>query len=396
MPVKRKRDDENDAQELIQKFVNQDQVWALGVFGAGGTGKSESIKMLASENGHKAVVLAPTGIAAENIGGKTIASFCQVRKFERGMKFEVPVSEKLAKRKIPIELVIIDEISMVSILMIRYLEKVLRHLNGEPNLLFGGAKLIMFGDQYQLPAIEGKPAYCSKLFKRHSFKVLHLTKIHRQLDPKFQSALLAIRLGDKEDLKRALKYINDNCYQPNFHDDESIIICPTNVRVDIWNQKKLKKLSKTGEKTYNKDGNELKLRVGTRVMATENNSSHGYYNGSLGVVVNCEKNGPTVNFDAINEPVKVKNSYWERRSSPGQAIPLKLAFAITVHKAQGQTFKKVIINLTDDFFAKGQLYVALSRVREIQGLKISRKLTKNDVIPNKTYARILSQFEEWK
>ena len=309
--------------------------------------------------------------------------------------------KKSPNKNRPIELVLIDEISMIRIRWLRYLDKVLRYLNGKPKTIFGGAKLIMFGDEYQLPPVKGKPAYCSTLLKKNGVRIIRLSKNYRQVETATQNALRYIRKGKKgkqvKKLKDAMKHFNSSCVDPNYDDEDSVIICNRKRQVDIRNAKRFNKLSKEGGRKYRtRKGDPLPLRVGARVIATANNMSDRYYNGSMGVVTACEPDGPLVKFDNLPEPILVKNPFWEKNSRPGKAIPLKLAFAITTHKAQGQTFDKVILDLSDRPFAKGQLYVALSRVRSLAGLKMTRKIRLSDINPNNTHIQELRQYEAWE
>jgi len=395
MPVNSKDDSISKSRKLIQKFIDDEKLSLLLVLGPGGTGKSALIRELVADFNGKEVVLAPMGIAAEKVEGKTINSYCEVIEFTSETKFHADEFKKKPDHEDQVRLVLLDEISMVSIRMFRYLDKVLRHLNGRPTLLFGGAKIIMFGDQYQLSPVKAKPAYSSKMFQKHPVRIMYLTKNYRQSDKDTQGALRVIRKDKKCHRKRALKYFNDHCFDPTYSDDDSIIICSKKDRVAVLNKKKLKKLSKSGSMIYKWQGKNIELRIGARVIATINNPTSGYYNGSLGIVTKCEKDGPTVKFDAKNRAVKVRSPRWFKNEGKMLAIPLELAFAITIHKAQGQTFEKVILDLTGELFAKGQLYVALSRVRNINGLKISRLLTKADIIPNDEHSNILRRFEKW-
>lgn len=397
MPVSTKAFRENDSARKLERFIDQDDEYGLFCLGPGGSGKSELLKHIASYSNANPVILAPTGIAAEKIGGQTIHSFCQLKKGNNGKisKFCLKDFDKSRVKVSHVELILIDEISMVRINLIRYLDKFIRHLNGCPDKPFGGAKIIMFGDEYQLAPIKGKPAYCWKLFKKYPVKKIRLKAIYRQEDQKTQNALNIIRKGKSTHLKSVLKYINRCCYSPDYEPgSDTITICSTNKIVRSYNQKSLQMLSSKGEITYQcSDGKELILRPGARVIATRNNPRAGYFNGSLGIVIRCVREGPVVRFDNGKTEVKVSNYYWSNAEEAGSAIPLRLAFAITIHKAQGQTFDKVLLDLNGALFAKGQLYVALSRVKSFSKLKITRKLRTEDVLPNDEYVRVLRRLK---
>lgn len=388
------------ARAEIESFLSQEDEYTLLVLGPAGTGKSKILKKVVAHYPGNVVILAPTGIAAENIGGQTIHSFCEVSNFTQTPNFNSSKFKRKPNKKRPIDLILIDEVSMINTKSIKFLDQVSRHLNLEPNLPFGGSKLIMFGDEYQLPPVEGKPAYCCKLFKDYPFRILKVSKNYRQEDPLTQKALRIIRKGrdtkKSKNLRHAINHFNKCCVDTDYEDTSSIIICTTNERVDVWNKKRFNTLSEKGRKQYIAIDNELlDIKVGTRVISTVNVKSKGYYNGSLGTVIDCKAKGPTVKFDNLPDPILVENPFWENRK-PGKAIPLKLAFAITIHKAQGQTFDNVIIDLTDKPFAKGQLYVALSRVRNLSGLRISRKIRLSDVEANDRHVKHLKSFKVWE
>lgn len=386
-------------ENAINRFLRQDDEYGLLILGPGGTGKSQLLKNVASQFSGTVIKLAPTGIAAESIKGQTIHSFCGVKAFKRWGQYDPATSNMHINRDKLVELVLLDEISMIGISGLRHLDKAMRYSNSKPNLPFGGAKLIMFGDEYQLPPVEGQPAYCSKLLKKHPVRILRLTENYRQTDTDTQKALRIIRKGGSN-LKRlrwAIEYFNDACVDLDFESEEAIIICSTNKQVKKWNKIGLRKLSKNEGREYrDENNNRLRLKIGTQVIATVNNKFGGYYNGSLGEVTGLTGAGPVIQFYNMPKPVTVKNPFWVKTKDPGQAIPLRLAFAITTHKAQGQTFDKAIIDLSANPFARGQLYVALSRVRTLEGLKITRAIRLSDIKPNCEHLNYLKGFKTWE
>ena len=137
--------------------------------------------------------------------------------------------------------------------------------------------------------------------------------------------------------------------------------------------------------------------MGAVLIPKENDPKRRFYNGSFGTVTSLKESGPKVLFDGARIPILVSNSkYGSNKGKPGSKIPLKLGYAVTVHKAQGHTFNRVFIDLTDRFFEPGHLYVALSRVRSFSELCLSRELDKRDVLPVKKLARHIKKFEKWE
>jgi len=363
--------------------------------GAPGTGKSYLINKYVNwmlDNGETPVMTASTGIAALNVGGKTLHSW-------GGLRDDYPVSDQSIEDILEgyalgnyagTETLIIDEISMVSASLIENLNKIAKKARGR-NLFFGGIRVIVVGDFYQLPPVKGQFAFESEDWEEADFTVSYLTEQKRQTEPVFTDLLQNIRAGflnpDQKDIIRS-RIIEDASSVP----DPKIRLDTHNKKVDMINDRQLERL-KTPPKTYTmqKDSQypdaiqklvknclspeKLILKVGTPVLFTRNDSELRWVNGTQGVVTEMKANSVLV--ELTNGLIyEVDPVSWEASSGYGKnrkiyaeisQIPLKLAWAITIHKSQGMTLDRAIIDVTNAF-AEGQAYVAISRVRTLEGL----------------------------
>lgn len=397
------------------------------ITGQAGTGKSILIKCI-RENIDQIPVVAPTGIAALNVEGQTIHSFFRI---PPGMinPDEIEPDRKKYDFYKNLQFIIIDEISMVRADLLDLIDVSLRvnRLNDRP---FGGVRIIAVGDLFQLPPIISDPEellYLQDKYKTPYFMsadviqktklvTVELTKVFRQTNTEFISLLSNIREGN--DLENTLDKLN-SCYS-SYNDDNYITLTPDNATADTINNTKLELLPDTNERIFEAivEGSfdvrrppapqTLRLRVGARVMFLKNDSRDRWKNGSLGVVTDLGNKyddsdndnedtyygGIKIKLDDTNLIVDVKVESWENKkyaynsvlkrifsiiSGSYKQIPLNLAWACTIHKSQGQTFSKVNIDITKNIFANGQLYVALSRCRTIEGIHINRPIRINDV-----------------
>lgn len=365
--------------------------------GQAGTGKSTTIKNYiewANDQGLNVALTASTGVAAVNIGGVTIHSFL-------GSKLAGSIEEYNHTKVNPgywkeikdyinlIDVLVIDEVSMLTADYIDMIDYILKKATGE-NLPFGDKKIIFTGDFLQLPPVSNRQrsfAFESKAWFEANVRNINLTKIHRQEEQEFTSMLSKVRFGETD--KEVIEYFQDlNTILEN--DDDSVKLFSRNINVDAYNQSRLDELdgaSKyyeadiTGEKTNMEQlkkrvlANEvLELKIGAKVMALKNDLDLKYVNGSTGTVINLNEDSVKVKFDN-GKTVNMKADFWEQLDIHGNSlacfeqIPLKLAYAITVHKSQGMT----IDNLTIDcqgIFEEGQFYVAVSRASSSKGLKL--------------------------
>jgi len=398
----------------LMEYSNQ----SIFVTGRAGTGKSTLLSLFKNVTKKKYVVLAPTGIAALNVQGQTIHSFF-------GFPPRIVPSQELKKRKNHklyknIEVMIIDEISMVRVDMMDAIDLFLRN-NREIDEPFGGLQVIFFGDLFQLPpvvsSIEEKMFleslyasfyfFDSNVLKTFDYQLIELNKVYRQDERHFIRLLDAIRLNrmDEDDLQD----INE-VYHPNFEpEDFYITLSPRNSLVDQLNQISLSKLD--GELyTFNASifgqfnpshyptDVRIQLKIGAQVMMIKNDPEKKYVNGTLGIIKAIKEEVITVEvemFGAKNE-IDVAKSVWESvqykidEENPKKItadiigsftqFPIKLAWAITIHKSQGKTFEKVIIDLGKGSFEHGQTYVALSRCKTLNGIVLKQPIRPADII----------------
>lgn len=390
--------------------------------GKAGTGKSTLIRLFTKFTKKNVLILAPSGISAINAGGQTIHSFFgfplrpilpgdkEIRKF-RPDSFQKDVLNH-------VDTIIIDEISMVRADMLDAVHFSLSLNTGVRNAAFGGKQVIFIGDPFQLPPVvkdddkevisylfQSPYFFDAMSFSRRYIEMIELQKVYRQKDPVFLALLNKIRLNDcnYEDVK----LLNDRFY-PYYEpalDDYIITLCTTNKTADGINKKRLNQLE--GEKrtyTGEVEGNfptsslptelELELKVGAQVIFIRNDQNNRWVNGSIAKVTSLEENLIQVQMENGDlhelEPHEWENKKYKWDLDKGKIdqetlgsfrqYPLKLAWAITIHKSQGLTFDKSIIDLGRGTFAHGQLYVALSRCRSIKGLVLRQRISPSDII----------------
>lgn len=385
------------------------------VTGKAGTGKSTLVRFLQKEI-DKAVVVAPTGIAAINIGGQTVHSFFRLP--PRIFTPEELSGQRANRLWTKIDTVIVDEISMVRADILDGIDYVLRKArrNSKP---FGGVRIILVGDFHQLPPVvpnreaeilsrmgyDTPFAYSAKVMKRTSFEVYELSTVHRQSDRLFLSILSQIRRG--QNIESVLQNLNEICLGSHRTGKTPLLLTGTNSTASHYNEAGLNALTTrlvtfTGiiEGKFNiaKDKlpvpEKIDLKIGARVMAAKNDPEKKWINGSLGTVTQIFEDGANVKFDNGFEGL-VRKSSWENikyewddeQNKPiskvigsYSQIPLKLAWAITIHKSQGLTLEDVRLDLKQSAFATGQTYVALSRATTMEGLSLARALTPADIL----------------
>ena len=401
---------------------------SLFITGKAGTGKTTVLREITSQcKRHKkdVVVLAPTGVAAKNAGGVTIHSFLHLPlgPYIPGMKMSKLYALKEEEIKIinRINLIIIDEVSMVRCDLLDEIDDVLRHYR-KSQLPFGGIQIVMFGDLYQLMPVatdedwailkekyKSPYFFSSKVLEKIGCPMFELKIIHRQDERNFVTLLNNVRLGivSSTELTELEGRFNKN-FLPK--DEEGYIRLTThNWRSKSYNNKRLEELpGRLYEyKAYIEDyypkeewptNYVLQLKRGARVMFIKNdNEYHQYVNGTLGTVISLGETGVIVRTDEGDE-IGVERQTWDfyryhinkrtkeietKLCGSFKQYPLKLAWAITIHKSQGLTFDKVIID-AGKAFTYGQVYVALSRCRRFHGIvlvsPITSKIIKTDPI----------------
>lgn len=392
--------------------------------GKAGTGKSTLLRYFRTTTKKSHAVVAPTGIAAINVQGQTIHSFFG---FSIGITFgsvRYANNEKLKVLR-NLNTLIIDEISMVRADLLDCIDKSLR-MNRRNYLPFGGVQIIAIGDPYQLPPVVtaseekfiqrtygGPHFFNAKSYEAGNFTTLELTKIYRQSDDVFINILNAIRTGDHRE-----EHINslNSLTSKNTATDNSIKLVTTNKMAQMINQSHIDKLP-TEASTYTAQvsGNftekaaptemELTLKEGSRVMLLNNDKEGRWVNGDVGVVIGLDKSTVKVKFDdgtfddvEPNAWENIQFQYDEETQKIEPVIvgrfvqlPLKLAWAVTIHKSQGKTYDKVHIDFGSGTFAPGQAYVALSRVTSLEGLSFATPVLSNDVLIDNNVKAFMQQ-----
>jgi len=406
------------ALELIQE-TNQ----SFFLTGKAGTGKSTFLKHIVETVSKDFVVVAPTGIAAVNVGGVTIHSF-----FQFPLRPLLPEDEDIKifwkdseKRKIisGMDTLIIDEISMVRADLIDGIDYSLRKNGGNPNLPFGGKQVVFVGDIFQLEPVTIKNTgeqkiiseiygssyfYNAKVFERVSLFTVELQKVYRQTDSSFISLLDKVRV--KEISQTDLNLINTRVFSQSELNkkDFAITLTTKNDLADTVNFKKLTEL-KTDQFTYNAEVSgefeeskyptepELSLKVGAQVIFIKNDTDKRWVNGTISQVCGLTDTEIKVKLKdgeiySVEKRIweNIKYQYNKEKKKIEQEIvgtfkqyPLKLAWAITIHKSQGLTFDRVVVDFGSGTFASGQAYVALSRATSFEGLFLKQKLNSTDI-----------------
>ena len=386
-------------QEALTVLKGKDNVFLTGQPGAGKSYLTNQYIDWLIDNGKTFEVTASTGIAALNVGGKTLHSFAGLRNDEKLSEEDVQdilKNSKVWRRYDQTEILIIDEISMVSAQLLENVDtlaKIVRN-NNRP---FGGIKVIAVGDFYQLPPVKGQYCFLSPLWDKAQFTFCNISEQHRTNDATFIDVLQAIRTGVMTETQKQV--IRDRLIE-----DVSVLEGVTrldthNQKVDDTNHKKLSRLTTTA-KTYKMtaSGDEkyheglkkhclspetLVLKVGARVIFTRNDLEYRWVNGTQGEVTEMNDSDVKVRIYSNNEEVYVEKATWEYASGYGKnkkvfasihQLPLRLAWAITIHKSQGMTLDSAVIDVSH-VFATGQAYVAISRVRTLDGVYLQGKLT---------------------
>ena len=398
----------------VEKMI-QDKVPLIFVTGGAGTGKSTFIHHLSTKYNGRLLKSAPTGIAAINISGKTVHSLFRLApKLLDKKDIEVLPAKQIALYR-NADVFVIDEISMVTSNMLDAVDIFLRKNLNTPRP-FGGKTVVIVGDLFQLPpVVSGAMAefyyqmyttayfFGSRVMKQINFEFVELQKVRRQNDQTFIDILSDIRLG--LNIKERLQQINTKCRIQSEPDDGAVVLSPRNAEVDARNQRELRRIRGVDEFSY--DGvisgkyksdrlpspMFLDLKIGAQVQFTRNNPEMDVVNGTVGRVIKLNQEVVTVQLRdgtvCMVTPVEweeydykfnaYKNAIESVVIGSYKQMPLKLAWASTIHRAQGQTLEKVHLDLGAGCFTTGQAYVALSRCTSLEGLTISRAITEDDV-----------------
>jgi len=424
----------NDSLFEIVEHTNRN----IFLTGKAGTGKTTFLNDFVKKTKKKHIVVAPTGIAAINAGGVTIHSM-----FGLPLRTFLPTTERIdqnlanniadlmphfkyRKDKLKllreIEIIIIDEASMLRADVLDMMDFALRHVRRNQQK-FGGVQMLFIGDLYQLPPVVRDEhilsMYYSSPFFFHAkalegsnFITLELTKVYRQTDEHFLEILNAIRDGITEDID--FEALNKR-YQPDFDpkDEAYVYLCSHNKMADDINQKKIKELggkshSYTADvigdfkETQYPNDEVLELKVGAQIMFIRNDTSPDkkYYNGKLAQISYLDEDEISVILDGSEEEITLKAETWEQKKyslddeknikeevlGSFKQFPIRLAWAVTIHKSQGLTFDRLIIDAGKSF-ASGQVYVALSRCRTLEGIVLKSKITPEVIFSDKRVSK---------
>lgn len=431
----------NSKQGVIE--INEDAAKALMLINSGknvfitgkaGTGKTTLLRKIRDDfQGKKVMItLAPTGVAAENAGGFTMHSFLRLPLTPYAPNYKKNDLYSLDDGSIDVvknlDIIIIDEISMVRCDMLDASDNILRHYR-DSDKPFGGIQLIMFGDLYQLmPVVEAKDwnkikefyetpyFFSSSVLSKMEYYICELNKVYRQKNTDFIRTLNNIRVG-KITLSD-INLINSRYVPENTSNRNAITLMTRNWKTKRFNNFELDKIPGYTQHYKAQAVNwheklptdwDLCLKPGARVMFVRNdNLFKKYVNGTMGWVVETSPDAVYVREDKRNEVIRVEKQRWDEFSfcldkktktilteviGSFSQIPLKLAWAVTIHKSQGLTFDEVDIDAADSF-TFGQIYVALSRCRTLTGIRLLEKIPSHKVIADDKVLLYLSCIDQ--
>ena len=425
-------DKNNREQQLAFDLVKKTNK-SLFITGKAGTGKTTFIKLIRKEIDKNFLLLAPTGIAAVNVGGQTMHSFFGFPMQAIGPHTEIKLSQDNEALLREVDTIIVDEASMVRSDMVDGMDRCLRMVF-HTNMAFGGKQVIFVGDLFQLPPVvkegtadaemlhdlygEGLPFfYKAFVLKRMNLPKIEFQKVYRQRDEEFLNILDKMRNGEIKD--GDLELLNEHVAKEDTEKDFSVTVTPFKFMAENINDEKLKAIE--GEE-YSYQATivddfkpndapvleTLKLKEGAQVIFCHNNPTAGYMNGTIGKVSKLKENQICVMLENGIE-ITVEKFTWqnmqskynrETRKMETEVVgaftqyPLKLAWAITIHKSQGMTFDKMQFDLTRGTFQAGQAYVAVSRLRSLNGLTLSNPIRPHHVTQNQEVRAFANSFND--
>lgn len=420
---------DKDTEKVISILENTTD--CIFITGKAGTGKSTLLRYFVANTKKNVVVLAYTGIAALNVGGETIHSFF---KFPPRPMNDEDIKESPGQEIYKtVDTLVIDEVSMVRADLLDAIDKFMRINGKDSDSAFGGTQVILFGDIFQLPPIVSDDAesqyifseykspwfFDSHVIQKHPPIVIELTKVYRQKDVEFITLLDAIRTGSMSQTQ--LQSLNYRCYIHQFSEkcSQFITLTPTNKLAQEINITELSGLpfpeySYTGiiegefpKKSYPTD-TVLKLKQNAQVIFVKNDRERRWVNGTIGIIksidsesisVEINDKGKTITYPVHQEKWEVlryKYNFGSRKLETEVVgaftqYPLRLAWAITIHKSQGLTFDNVVLEIGDGAFAHGQTYVALSRCRSLDGIILKKRINMGDIKVDPAVTRYYSE-----
>lgn len=425
-------DSDNAEQQLAFDLVKSTNK-CLFITGKAGTGKTTFIRRIQKEIDKNFLVLAPTGIAAINAGGQTVHSFFGFPMEVIGPHSEIHVSDFNIALLQKTDSIILDEASMLRSDMVDGMDRYLR-IAFHNNMPFGGKQIIFVGDLFQLPPVivkgsvddemlcdlygPGTPFfYKASVLKRMNLPKIEFQKVYRQGDEVFVNILNKMRTGEIGE--NELEILNSRVASSADIDDYSVILSPFNKVVDSINNKRLDSIP-GDEMEYigTKEGTikaadcpapeHLKLKIGAQVIFCRNMFQSNCANGTIAKIVEMDDDEIHVQLEN-GRKVRVERTSWESHKRvynrethkiESQVIgsftqfPLKLAWAITIHKSQGMTFDRMHLDLSRGTFLPGHIYVAISRMRSLEGLTLSKPLSKHNVCAHPEIKALANSFND--
>lgn len=432
---------ENDEIVLDKDNIEQQKAYdlvantntSLFITGKAGTGKTTFVKRIQEEINKNFLVLAPTGIAAINAGGRTIHSFFGFPQEVIGHYTKMAVSYEKRQLLQKIDTIIIDEVSMVRCDLVDGMDRFLRAVFSS-HLPFGGKQMIFVGDLFQLPPVVKRGSvdeevlqelygagipyfYKASVIQRMTLPKIEFTHVYRQNDQVFLGILNRMRLG--ENINGDFAILNQHVCNNMSTKDYYITVTSRNDVADKINFDRLAEIE-SEEFCYEaeKEGTikasdipvpeNLKLKVGAQVIFCRNVYSHGCVNGTIAKVKELSdesilvqlENGREVNVEKLTWESKEKTYDKNARKLETEIVgtftqyPLKLAWAITIHKSQGMTFDRMHFDLSNGTFMPGQAYVAISRLRTLEGLTLSQNISRNDIKQNSEIRAFANTFND--
>jgi cytochrome c-type biogenesis protein CcmH/NrfG len=429
-----------EALQLVQ-YTRQ----SVFLTGKAGTGKSTFLRYVCEHTRKKHIVLAPTGIAAINAGGSTLHSFFRLpfspllpddpRFTLRDGKIHEFLKYTKAHRKLlyEVELIIIDEISMVRADIIDFIDRVLRIYSHNMRDPFGGKQMLMVGDVYQLePVVKNDEReilnrfypspffFNARVFQEMELVSICLDKVYRQSDPVFIDVLDHIRTNTAQPAHLQLLNTRVGAKMSQTENELAITLATRRDTVDYINQHRLAELPGDAATLKGRiqgdfpesslpTQKELELKPGAQVIFVKNDQEHRWVNGTLGTISGMDENDTLYIVTEDGREVDVERATWhniryqynetehrieEEELGTFTQFPIRLAWAITIHKSQGLTFSRVKIDLTGGAFTGGQTYVALSRCTSLEGITLEKAVTPGDVFVRPDIVHFAQRFND--